>query len=59
MDEAESRESAYNPPMTQESQLSRIRHAFLSSPEAKYITGTILNVDGGSDLGDASANALG
>ena len=33
MDEAESRESAYNPPMTQESQLSRIRHAFLSSPE--------------------------
>ena len=32
---------------------------FLSSPEAKYITGTILHVDGGSDLGDASANALG
>lgn len=32
---------------------------FLSSPEAKYITGTILNVDGGSDLGDASANAVG
>ncbi|MFT3977416.1 MAG: SDR family oxidoreductase [Sphingomonas bacterium] len=32
---------------------------FLSSPEAKYITGTILNVDGGSDLGDASADAVG
>lgn len=32
---------------------------WLSSPEAKYVTGTILNVDGGSDLGDASANALG
>lgn len=32
---------------------------FLSSAEATYITGTILNVDGGSDLGDASADALG
>lgn len=31
---------------------------FLASAEAKYITGTILNVDGGSDLGDASTNAL-
>ena len=32
---------------------------WLSSPEAKYVTGTILNVDGGSDLGDAGGNALG
>lgn len=32
---------------------------WLSSPEAKYVTGTILNVDGGNDVGDASANALG
>jgi NAD(P)-dependent dehydrogenase (short-subunit alcohol dehydrogenase family) len=31
---------------------------YLSSPAAKYVTGTILNVDGGSDLGDASADAL-
>ncbi len=27
---------------------------FLCSPSAKYITGTILDVDGGSQLGDAS-----
>lgn len=32
---------------------------FLSSAAAKYITGTILNVDGGSDLGDASRDAIG
>ncbi|MDF2495258.1 SDR family oxidoreductase [Sphingomonas sp.] len=32
---------------------------WLSSPAAKYVTGAILNVDGGSDLGDAGANALG
>ncbi|MGK2911152.1 MAG: SDR family oxidoreductase [Sphingobium sp.] len=32
---------------------------WLSSPEAKYVTGHILNVDGGNDLGDASADALG
>jgi NAD(P)-dependent dehydrogenase (short-subunit alcohol dehydrogenase family) len=31
---------------------------YLSSAAAKYVTGTILNVDGGSDLGDASADAL-
>lgn len=31
---------------------------WLSSSAAKYVTGTILNVDGGSDLGDASADAL-
>lgn len=31
---------------------------FLSSASAKYITGTILNVDGGNDIGDASADAL-
>lgn len=29
---------------------------FLSSPSAVYITGTILDVDGGSQLGDASRN---
>ena len=32
---------------------------YLSSEAAKYVTGAILNVDGGSDLGDASADALG
>jgi NAD(P)-dependent dehydrogenase (short-subunit alcohol dehydrogenase family) len=32
---------------------------WLSSSEAKYVSGTILNVDGGSDVGDASADALG
>jgi hypothetical protein len=32
---------------------------WLSSPAAKYVTGAIINVDGGSDLGDASADALG
>ena len=32
---------------------------WLSSPSAKYVTGAIINVDGGSDLGDASANAIG
>lgn len=31
---------------------------WLSSAAAKYVTGTILNVDGGNDLGDASAEAL-
>lgn len=31
---------------------------WLSSPAAKYVTGAILNVDGGSDLGDAAADAL-
>ena len=28
---------------------------FLSSPSASYVTGTILDCDGGSQLGDASA----
>ncbi len=32
---------------------------FLSSDAAKYVTGTILNVDGGSGVGDASQDALG
>lgn len=32
---------------------------YLSSDAAKYVTGTILNVDGGSDLGDAGGDALG
>lgn len=31
---------------------------YLSSDAARYITGTILNVDGGNDLGDASTDAL-
>jgi NAD(P)-dependent dehydrogenase (short-subunit alcohol dehydrogenase family) len=31
---------------------------FLSTDSAKYITGTILNVDGGSELGDAGGNAI-
>lgn len=32
---------------------------FLSSDNAKYITGTIVDCDGGSKLGDAGADALG
>src|SRR5690606_35951342 len=32
---------------------------FLSTDNAKYITGTIVDCDGGTRLGDASANALG
>lgn len=31
---------------------------YLASADAHYVTGTILNVDGGNDLGDASANCL-
>ena len=31
---------------------------FLSTESAKYITGTILTVDGGSELGDAGGNAV-
>ena len=31
---------------------------FLSTESAKYITGAIINVDGGSELGDASGNAI-
>lgn len=32
---------------------------FLSSPSARYVTGTILDCDGGSQLGDASDRAAG
>lgn len=32
---------------------------YLSSDAAKYVSGAILNVDGGSELGDAGADALG
>lgn len=31
---------------------------YLSSPAAKYVTGVILNVDGGNDIGDASADVF-
>jgi NAD(P)-dependent dehydrogenase (short-subunit alcohol dehydrogenase family) len=31
---------------------------FLSTDSAKYITGTIMTVDGGSELGDAGGNAI-
>jgi hypothetical protein len=31
---------------------------FLSTDSAKYITGSIFNVDGGSELGDAGGNAI-
>ncbi|MGA0600324.1 SDR family oxidoreductase [Caulobacter sp. KR2-114] len=31
---------------------------FLSTESAKYITGTIMNVDGGSELGDAGGSAI-
>ncbi len=31
---------------------------FLASERAQYITGSIFNVDGGSELGDATANAI-
>jgi NAD(P)-dependent dehydrogenase (short-subunit alcohol dehydrogenase family) len=33
--------------------------AYLASDSARYITGTILTVDGGSELGDAGGDALG
>jgi NAD(P)-dependent dehydrogenase (short-subunit alcohol dehydrogenase family) len=32
---------------------------FLASDDARYITGTILDCDGGTKLGDASGDALG
>jgi len=42
-------------------QISEVAEAavFLCSPSASYITGTILDCDGGSQLGDSSGRALG
>ena len=31
---------------------------FLASDSSRYVTGSIMNVDGGSELGDAAANAI-
>ena len=31
---------------------------YLSSESGRYITGTIMNVDGGSELGDAGGDAI-
>ena len=48
-------------PMKRWGEIEEIAEAavFLSSPSAHYITGTILDVDGGSQLGDATPRSLG
>ncbi|MBV9509189.1 MAG: SDR family oxidoreductase [Caulobacteraceae bacterium] len=47
-------------PMRRWGEIEEVAEAavFLSSASATYVTGTILDVDGGSQLGDASRNSL-
>jgi NAD(P)-dependent dehydrogenase (short-subunit alcohol dehydrogenase family) len=47
-------------PMRRWSEIEEVAEAavFLSSPSAAYITGTVLDIDGGGQLGDASRNSL-
>jgi NAD(P)-dependent dehydrogenase (short-subunit alcohol dehydrogenase family) len=47
-------------PMRRWAEIGEVAEAalFLSSASAAYITGVIIDVDGGSQLGDASRNSL-